>query len=123
MNYTFKTKRLGNNWYLDIDHEDPNSILLNEKISKTLTMIDKFNRGELTIELSESYSIIRPNTIFINDDDLLNYFTVADNMDIRFYVNDHEFSISDELYTLLEYQFNPNFHKTVYTIEIFNWTD
>ena len=120
MNYTFKTKRLGNNWYLDIDHEDPNSILLNEKISKTLTMIDKFNRGELTIELSESYSIIRPNTIFINDDDLLNYFTVADNMDIRFYVNDHEFSISDELYTLLEYQFNPNFHKTVYTIEIFN---
>lgn len=123
MNYTIKAKKLGRNWYLDVDHIDPSDILLNNKISKVFNLIDKNSSGELTIVLNECYSIIEPNTIFINDDDLLNYFTTTDDINIRFYINDHEFYISDCLYNLLECQFNPNFHKTVYTIEILNWTN
>lgn len=123
MNYILKTKKLGNNWYLDIDHIDPDDIRLNEKICKVLTLLDKNNNGELEIVLTESYSIVEENTIFINDEDLLSYFTTSDSINIRFSINDHEFYISDNLYNLLEYKFNPNFHKTVYTIDIFNWAN
>lgn len=120
MNFIIKAKRLGDNWYLDLDHLDPNDIRLNRRESKVLSMIDKYNRGELYIALNEEYSIVNPDTIFLEDSDLLRYFTTSDSFNMRFYINDHEFSISTETYSLIELEFNPNFHKTLYKIEIFD---
>lgn len=122
MNYRIKTKKLGNRWYLDVDHISPSSIAFNDKICKVFNLCDTYNYGELTISLMEEYSLVYNNNIFINDADLLKYFTTDDHFDIRFMVKDHEFSISSDMYNLLELQFNPNFHKTYYRLEIFNWT-
>ena len=122
MNYRFKAKRLGNLWYLDINHLDPVDIAFNEKICKLFNLYDKYNNGELELKLDEVYSIVYPNTVFFNDDDLLRYFTTADDFDIQFVTMDHCFSISSNMYNLIESQFNCNFHKTYYTIEILNWT-
>ena len=43
MNYRFKAKKLGSNWYLDVEHMDPIDILLNEKISRVFDKIDKID--------------------------------------------------------------------------------
>lgn len=122
MNYRIKVKKLGNKWYLDIDHLDPRHIEFNEKLCRVFNIYDIFNQGQLDIYLIETYNIVYDNTVFINDEDLLRYFTTSDAFDIRFIVKDHEFSISSDMYDLLECQYNPNFHKTYYNIEIHNWT-
>ena len=118
MNYTIIIKKLGNRWYLDINHLDPSDILFNDKLCKVFNLFDKNNNGKLYIHLIEEYSIIYQNTIFINDEDLLRYFTTMDSFDVRFMISDHEFSISAEMYNVLECELNLNFHKTCYRIEI-----
>lgn len=122
MDYRFTIKRLGNTWYLDIDHNDPYDIMFNKKLSKVFTMYDKYGKGQLELNLIEIHSIIFPETMFFNEQDLLTYFTTTDSFDVRFMVDDHEFSISSEMYNLVEYLFNPNFHKTCYKVDIRNWT-
>ena len=77
-----------------------------------ILLCDIYNEHELEIALIESSGFIMDNNMFINDEDLLKYFTTDENFEIRFLVKDHEFSISSDMYDLLEYQFNPNFHKT-----------
>ena len=85
MNFRIKTKRLGKIWYLDVDHLDPLDIVFNDKLCKVFTLYDKYNTGELLINLTESYSLVYDNTVLINDDDLLKYFTtaLAANADIQ----------------------------------------
>ena len=120
MNYRFYAKKLGDNWYLDVRHTDPVDIQLNEKISKVFNVLDKSKSGCLEILLFESYSFVPDNSVYINEEDILRYFTTEDEFNIRFIVFDKEFSISSNLYYLLECQYNTNFHKTLYTIEIRN---
>lgn len=120
MNYRFYAKKLGEKWYLDIKHSDPLDIALNEKICKVFNKLDKLQTGCLEISLFESYSFVPDNAIYIKDEDILKYFTTEDCFDIRFIVYDKEFSISSNLYYLIECQFNTNFHKTLYTIEVRN---
>lgn len=122
MNYKINVKRLGNRWYLNIDHTDPRDIAFNDKLCKVFSLYDTNNSGELEIELIELHSLVYDNTIFINGDDLLRYFTTSDNFEMRFLVRDHEFSIYSEMYSLIECNFNTNFHKTYYRIEIYNRT-
>lgn len=119
MDYKFTVKQLGNKWYLDMDHLDSKEISFNEKINKVFNLYDKLKTGQLTIELVEMYSIMDENTIFINDEDLFRYWTTSDDFDIHFIVRDIEFSISSDMYESIEYNFNPNFHKTIYRIEIY----
>lgn len=115
-----KVKKLGHNWYLDINHDDSEDIRFNNKISKTLSLLDKDQNGQLEFELTEAYSIIYKNAIFINESDIFKYFTTDDYLEIRFIINDHEYSISSDMYYLLESQFNFNFHNFIYTLEIHN---
>ena len=84
MDYVITTKKLGNNWYLDMIHDNPMAIMFNEKISRFFSQVDIYNEGILQIYLTECHSIIPDNTIFINDLDILKYFTTSDNIDIRF---------------------------------------
>lgn len=118
MNYELNVRKLGNHWYVDLAHLDPIEISLNRKIERTLNQIDKENKGNLTVILRDNYSILFPNTLFINEDDLLEYFTTDKEIEMHFIVRDHEFSISSTLYSLIEANLNPNFHKYLYTIEI-----
>ena len=120
MNYQFKVKKLGDHWYPDIIHEDPSDLCLSDKIERYLSIIDKDNLGCLEVTLYESCGFIDETTILMNDDDLLEYFTTDHDFNLRFYVRDCEFEISSSLYWLLERNFNPNFHKVCYKIEISN---
>jgi len=118
MNYRFTVKKLGDNWYLDIKHDSPFDILLDSKIGHCLSRIDKSKSGQLRFTLYEIHSIIDDNTIYMEEEDIVRYLTTNDDFDIHFWILDHEFSISSDLYSLLEDQYNLNLHKTMYTIEI-----
>lgn len=122
MNYKIITKKLGHYWYVDIDHVDANDIFLGEKISRILNVLDKQHLGTLEFDLIETYSLVHDNTIWFDESDLLKYFTTDASFSMHFTFQDIEFSISSELYGLLESVYNPNFHKTLYNLEIYNCT-
>lgn len=115
MNYKFTAKRLGQHWYLDVNHNSPLDISFNSKIEKYFFL---FNCSEIEIKLYEVFSIVEENTIYLNEFDVNRYFTTSDDFDIRFTVRDHEFEISSDMYYLLESEYNLNLHKSMYTIEI-----
>jgi len=118
MNYKFTAKKLGQHWYLDINHDSPLDISLDEKIEKYFSLIT--NKDSLSFVLYEIHSIVDDNTIFFDEEDIVRYLTTNDYFTIRFWIRDHEFNISSDMYYLLEGQYNMNFHKNMYTIEICN---
>ena len=121
MNYRFNIKRIGNHWYVDLNHNFLDEIALNRKCERVLNLISN-NSDCLEINLIDTSSIINYNTVFFNEEDILRFFTTDDDFNIRFTVNDHEFSISSKLYSLIETDSNPNFHKYLYDLYISNRT-
>ena len=120
MNYRIRIKKLGEHWYPDIDHNDPYDLVLNDKIEAFLNFFDKEKLGELDVYLWETYSVIDNSTIIFDDADILRFLTTTDDFDLHFYVDDRQFEISANLFNLIECEYNPNFHKAFYRIEISN---
>lgn len=90
-------------------------------MEKLLTLWDKYNVGELRFELLEAHSLLYENTIQFNENDIWTYLNTPKTFDLRFYINDREFQISSNIIDLLEGQFNTNFHKTLYSINLINF--
>lgn len=122
MNYRIRIKKLGSHWYPDIDHNDPYDLCLNNRIDAFLNVLDKDKSGELEVFLWETFSVIDDSTIMFEEADILRYLTTTDEFDLHFYVNDRRFEISSNLFNLIEAEYNPNFHKYFYKIEILNRT-
>lgn len=120
MNKKFFIRKLGNHWYPCIQHELGYIIGFDKKVDRYLSIIDVGNFEELTIEFEELGVIFEGiNIIYFNEQDIVQYLTTEDYFNLRFVVNNHEFTISSDLYWLLENQFNFNFHKTSYKIHIY----
>lgn len=113
-----KIKRLGNHWYLNVNHESLDEIALDEKIERMLFILDRSEEGEFLCTIYETGCILYPNTIQFSDDSLRRYFTTNDDFNIDFWIGDRSFQISSTLYSLLEYQYEFNFHDTLYCIEL-----
>lgn len=111
-------KKIGNHWYPSIDHEDLEDIVLNSKVEKTLSFLDKNKIGSITLWINEQNTILYPNTIQFRDEDLNRYFTTNDEFDFIVYIGERTYPISSSLYSLLEELFNFNFHKMLYSCEI-----
>lgn len=120
MNYRIRVKKLGGHWYPDIEHENPTDLILDEKIEKVLNVFDEDNEGELVVYLWETHTFVDNATIIFNDDDILRFLTTDDEFNMRFLVHDIEFVISASLFSLIEFDLNPNFHKCFYKIEVHN---
>lgn len=113
-----KIKRLGNHWYLNVNHESLDEIALDEKIERMLFILDRSGEGEFLCTIYETGCILYSNTIQFSDDSLRRYFTTNDDFNIDFWIGDRSFQISSTLYSLLEYQYEFNFHDTLYCIKI-----
>ena len=118
MNLLIKVRKIGNHWYPDLMHDDPMDLMLDPKIEKLLTLWDKDKCKELHFTLSEEHSLLEPNTIQFNDEDIWKWLNTTATFTIKMYIGDHEFEISTLLMDLFEEQFNTNFHKTLYSIEL-----
>jgi hypothetical protein len=112
-------KRIGNHWYPDIYHDNLDDLCLNEKVEKCLSTIDKSKSGTISFSLTEQRSILYSTTIQFRDEDLNRYFTTNDDFDFIVYIGERTYPISSTLYSLLEELFNFNFHKTLYSCEIY----
>lgn len=116
----FKVKLIKNHWYPCINHESGYICGFEEKIDRYLNIRDTAKYEELTIEFEELGVVFNGiNIIYFNEEDIVRYLTTDDNFNLRFVVNDHEFTINSDLYWMLEDQFNFNFHKTSYRIHIY----
>lgn len=120
MNIVLKIKKLGNHWYPNIEHEDPIDLVLDRKMEKYFSLLDKNNEGELVFLLSEVHSWLEKNTIQFHDEDIWRWLNTVDTFNLRVYVDDHEFEVCSALLDLFELQFNTNFHKTLYCISLEN---
>jgi hypothetical protein len=120
MNILITVKKLGNHWYPNLEHEDPMDLMLDPKMEKLLTLWDQHNIGELHFLLSEVHTWVEPNTIQFKDEDIWKWLNTTTTFPITLYIGDHEFEISTAMMDLFESQFNTNFHKTLYSINLCN---
>ena len=116
----FKIKKLGNHWYFAINHDYDADISIDPKLEKVLDLYNRtFNYDEFTIELQELPFIIDDEPIiYFDESDLTRYYITNDSFDLRFYVREHEFFVSDYIFNCLESEFNLNFHENIYRIYI-----
>ena len=120
MNILLKVKRVGNHWYPNLKHDSIDEIILDEKIEKVLTLIDKDCIGELEFLIYQVNSWINDATIQFNDEDMWRWINTTDSFDLRIYVKDYEYKISSSIIDLLEDQFKMGFYNNLYSIELCN---
>lgn len=111
-------RKLANHWYPEILHDSLDDIRLSEKIEKFFSFIDKNDNKCVTITLYEQDCYVEDSTIQFGDHSLYKYFTTNDDFDLEFWIGNRKFEISSTLYTMLENQFQFNFHDTTYNILI-----
>lgn len=87
-------------------------------MEKLLTLLDKNHSEELHFLLSEVHTWLEPNTIQFRDEDIWKWLNTTATFPIKMYIKDHEFEVSTLLLDLFEEQFNTNFHKTLYAIDL-----
>lgn len=84
------------------------------------TRLDKNQTGQLTFLLSENHTWVNENDIQFEDADIWKWLNTTNIFPVRMYIGDHKFEVSSLLMDLFEEQFNTNFHKTYYSIELYN---
>lgn len=112
-----KIKKLGNHWYVDVNHNFLDEISLNSKIERVLNILSDEN-SEFSLCIYNCGNIIYKDSLQFSDESITRYFTTNDEFDIDFWIGDRSFQISSTLYYLLECQFNFSFHDTLYRIEL-----
>lgn len=118
MNILITVKKVGNHWYPNLKHDDPMDLILDRKMEKFCTLLDKDNTGQLHFLLSENHTWIDSSAIQFEDEDLWRWLNTTEVFPVRIYIGDHQFEVSTLLMDLFEEQFNTNFHKTYYKIEL-----
>ena len=93
-------------------------LILDRKMEKLCTRLDKSNTGQLTFLLAENHSWTTKNDIQFEDADIWKWLNSTAVFPVRMYIGDHQFEVSTLLMDLFEEQFNTNFHKTYYSIEL-----
>lgn len=113
-----KIKKFANHWYPIICHNNASELQLNEKLEHVIQWLAK-ERDEIEIVFYEQYDVLANlGNLEFNEEDINRYMTTDDDFDLRFYVDGHCFLISSDLYSLLEQQYNFEFHKNIYRIEV-----
>lgn len=114
-------KKVGNHWYLDIEHDSPTDLILDKRVERLLDRLDIYQDGKVSrICLIEQGDYIDPDGLIqFSDNDLLRYFTTNDKFMMKFFINNHKFKISSNLYTALENKFKADFHVSAYKLVIY----
>lgn len=114
-------KKLGNHWYLDIPHDNPADLILDNRLERFLDRLDPEKYGIINriYLMEEEYTDNVENLVQFRDSDLLRYFTTNDDFLMVIYIGKHRFSISSKFYTLLEKNYQFEFHQSIYKIIVY----
>lgn len=94
-------------------------ISLCHKAERILNYLDTYKEGEVEIALIEEFGVISDHAILQFDEkEITRWFTTNDDFNMNIYVDNHQFSISSDLYSLLEQQYHFNFHENIYRLEV-----
>lgn len=119
MYFRLKFKKFVNHWYPEIPHDSLSDISLCPRMERILEHIDQYKNGEVEIALIEEFGVISEyNILQFDEKDITRWFTSNDDFDMNIYIDNHQFIISSDLYSLLEIQYHFNFHENIYRIEI-----
>ena len=116
-----KLKKIGNHWYLDVPHNDPRDLIIDPILERFLSIRDKDKEGIITnIYLSEQQDYINEDGLLqFSEKDLLRYFTTNESFKMNIFISNHHFQISSELYTILESQYQLDFHIALYRFVVY----
>lgn len=114
-------KKVGNHWYLDIEHDNPQDLILDPVLERFLSSRDSLNLGIVdNIYLVEQNGFIEPEGLLqFTDEDLLRYFTTKDTFKMNIFISNHHFQISSNLYSLLENKYQLDFHISAYRLAVY----
>lgn len=114
-------KKVGNHWYLDIEHDNPQDLILDPVLERFLSLRDFLNLGIIdNIYLVEQNGFIEPEGLLqFTDEDLLRYFTTKDIFKMNIFISNHHFQISSNLYSLLENKYQLDFHISAYRLTVY----
>jgi len=114
-------KKVGNHWYLDIEHNNPQDLILDPVLERFLSLRDSLNLGIVdNIYLVEQSGFIEPEGLLqFTDEDLLRYFTTKDVFKMNIFISNHHFQISSNLYSLLENKYQLDFHISAYRLAVY----
>lgn len=114
-------KKVGNHWYLDIEHDNPQDLILDPVLERFLSLRDSLNLGIVdNIYLVEQNGFIEPEGLLqFTDEDLLRYFTTKDTFKMNIFISNHHFQISSNLYSLLENKYQLDFHISAYRLAVY----
>lgn len=116
----FSLIKVGNHWYAGLEHSYDDKMNFNLKIDRILNVLDNSHCGELTVEFEELGTIVEGiNILYFDEEDIVRYLTTNDYFEMRFVLNDREYTISSDFYWFLENTFNFNFHKTIYKLHFY----
>lgn len=117
MNVNIVLKKVGNHWYPSINHNRIEEIVLDPKIEKLLSLVDKEKTGSLVINFTENHELTE-GVLFFKDEDINRYFITNDSFNLTCYILNHAFKISSKLYCLLEREYDFSFHQLIYKVNI-----
>lgn len=114
-----KFQKLANHWYPCIKHSHPSDLMLNQKIERVLSFLDKYKSGTVELVIIEQGMILEDtNIIQFDENDITRFFITDEYFDMKVYINNHEFKIPVSLYMLLEEIYHFDFHQNYFKIEI-----
>lgn len=117
---TFKVKQVGNHWYPCVQHDLGYINGFDDRISRFLNKIDVFKNGELTFNLEEVGIIFEgENILYFNEADIVKYLMTDEDFEMHVIINNKQFVIHSDLYSILESNFQLDFHKNTYLISIY----
>lgn len=117
--YEIQLIRIGNHYYPNLNHSNPNDLKLDPKFDRMLNIINQDDLYFPTVRLYEVGDVLPDEGLIkINEDDITRYLTTDDHFDLRVDVNGHRFKLSSGLYTVLEKNLHLDLCKTLYKIEI-----
>lgn len=114
-------KKVGNHWYLDIEHDNPQDLILDPVLERFLSRLDSLNIGIVdNVYLVEQTGFIEPEGLLqFTDEDLLRYFTTKDIFKMNIFISNYHFQISSNLYLLLENKYQLDFHISAYRLAVY----
>jgi len=114
-------RKIGNHWYLDIEHDNPRDLILNPVLERFINKLDRWDQHVVdNIYLIEETGFISSDGLLqFSDEDMLRYFTTNDHFDMTIYISGHKFKISSTLYSLLENKYQLDFHVSLYKFIIY----
>lgn len=114
-------KKVGNHWYLDIEHDNPQDLILDPVLERFLSRLDSLNIGIVdNVYLVEQSGFIEPKGLLqFTDEDLLRYFTTKDIFKMNIFISNYHFQISSNLYSLLENKYQLDFHISAYRLAVY----